>query len=208
MRRVVKYILDFFGVSVQRKNNEIAVGETCDFLQKGTGSDINNLHVINRGISNRSCSVVIGDECMVSGSFIFENNSGKIVIGDRSFIGGSTLICIDEILVQNDVLISWGCTIMDNNAHSLVSEERLQDVADWKRGVDEGRPGYYKNWDNVDHKPILIKNKAWIGFNSIILKGVVIGEGAIVAAGSVVTKDVPDYAIVGGNPAIIIKYSK
>jgi len=47
-----------------------------------------------------------------------------------------------------------------------------------------------------------------IAFNAIILKGVTIGEGAVVGAGSVVTKDVPDYAVVGGNPAKILKYTK
>lgn len=53
---------------------------------------------------------------------------------------------------------------------------------------------------------IIVKDDVWIGLNSIILSGVTIGQGAIVAAGSVVTKDVPDYAIVGGNPAKVIKY--
>jgi acetyltransferase-like isoleucine patch superfamily enzyme len=53
----------------------------------------------------------------------------------------------------------------------------------------------------INTSPIIIKDKAWIGFNSIVMKGVTIGEGAIVAAGSVVVKDVDDYTIVGGNPA-------
>ena len=52
--------------------------------------------------------------------------------------------------------------------------------------------------------PILIKDYAWIGINAVILQGVVIGEGAVVAAGSVVTKDVPAYTIVGGIPAKVI----
>ena len=64
--------------------------------------------------------------------------------------------------------------------------------------------GKYKNWENVKSAPIKIKDKAWIGFNSIILKGVTIGEGAIVGAGSVVTKDVADYTIVAGNPAVVV----
>jgi acetyltransferase-like isoleucine patch superfamily enzyme len=55
-------------------------------------------------------------------------------------------------------------------------------------------------------KPIFIKDFVWLGHGVIIMGGVVIGEGAIVAAGSVVTKDVPDYAIVGGNPAKVIKF--
>lgn len=53
---------------------------------------------------------------------------------------------------------------------------------------------------------IIVKDDVWIGANSTILSGVTINKGAIVAAGSVVTKDVPPYAIVGGNPAKVIKY--
>ena len=60
--------------------------------------------------------------------------------------------------------------------------------------------------DIIEHKLIIIKNDVWIGDNSTILDGVTIGNGAVIAAGSVVTKDVPDYAIVGGVPAKIIKY--
>ena len=55
-------------------------------------------------------------------------------------------------------------------------------------------------------KPVTIKDFVWLGHGVIIMGGVTIGEGAIVAAGAVVTKSIPDYAIVGGNPAKIIKY--
>ena len=64
---------------------------------------------------------------------------------------------------------------------------------------------FNKNWSVVKDAPISIGNKAWIGFGVTILKGVNIGEGAVIAAGSVVTKDVPAYTIVGGNPAKFIK---
>ena len=57
----------------------------------------------------------------------------------------------------------------------------------------------------VKISPVRINDRAWLGFNSIILKGVTIGEGAIIGAGSVVTKDVPAYTIVAGNPARIIQ---
>ena len=60
-------------------------------------------------------------------------------------------------------------------------------------------------WSDVANQPIKICKNAWIGTRSIILKGVTIGEGAIVAAGSVVTKDVPPYTLVAGNPAIVKK---
>ncbi|MGM9578000.1 MAG: DapH/DapD/GlmU-related protein [Evtepia sp.] len=63
------------------------------------------------------------------------------------------------------------------------------------------------DYSQVKSAPIVIRDKAWIGFNAILMKGITIGEGAIVGAGSVVTQDVPDYAVVGGNPARIIKYT-
>lgn len=61
---------------------------------------------------------------------------------------------------------------------------------------------------NVYAKPILIKQNAWIGAAAVILAGITVGENAIVAAGAIVTKDVPDNAIVGGNPAKIIRNIK
>ena len=60
--------------------------------------------------------------------------------------------------------------------------------------------------DSISKGPIVIDDDVWIGFSSIVLSGVHIGQGAVIAAGSVVVKDVPPYAIVGGNPARVIKY--
>ena len=62
------------------------------------------------------------------------------------------------------------------------------------------------NHESFAKGDIVVKDDAWIGFGSLIMSGVTIGQGAIVAAGSVVTKDVPPYAIVGGVPAKVIKY--
>jgi acetyltransferase-like isoleucine patch superfamily enzyme len=62
-------------------------------------------------------------------------------------------------------------------------------------------------YDEVSiEKPVVIKDFVWCGANVTIVPGVTVGEGAVIGAGSVVTKDVPDYAVVGGNPAKVIKY--
>lgn len=62
-------------------------------------------------------------------------------------------------------------------------------------------------YDEVSvNKPVLIKDFVWCGSNVTIIPGVTVGEGVVIGAGSVVTKDIPDYAVVGGNPAQIIKY--
>ena len=149
--------------------------------------------------------ITIGENSMINGHYVIENPYGKISIGSRTFIGGGTFISIDKIDIGNDVMFSWGCTVADNNSHSVKWSDRENDVVDWMRGVNENTIGKYKNWACVGSSPVIIKDKAWIGFNTIILKGVTIGEGAIVGAGSVVTKDVPDWSIVAGNPAKVIK---
>jgi acetyltransferase-like isoleucine patch superfamily enzyme len=178
-------------------------------LLLGTASKISNLNLnIRKYDENRDYYMKIGNGCIIGGAFVFETSTGEITIGDNTFIGGSLFICVNAIKIGSDVMIAWGCTIVDNNAHSLDSKERSVDIGDAHKALDEGREGIYKDWTIVETAPVEIKDKAWIGFNSIIMKGVTIGEGAIVGAGSVVTKNVPDYAIVGGNPARIIKYTK
>lgn len=206
MKKFIKKILFFLGVYKYPIYNQNYEENNYTLVPKNTILQGFNIQV--RNPKKDKIYLEIGTNSVVSGNYIFEIETGKITIGNNTFIGGGMFICIEEIEIGNDVMISWGCTIADNNSHSLIWEERKNDVRDWKKGLDEGKIGRYKDWTNVARAKIKIKDKAWIGFNSIILKGVTIGEGAIVASGSVVTKDVPDWAVVGGNPAKIIKYTK
>lgn len=168
-------------------------------------SDIKKINLITRKPLLNKKYVHVGRDSVVVGTYVFEMESGKITIGDRTFIGGGMFVCIEEIEIGNDVMFSWGCTVVDNNSHSVKWSERKDDVVNWKRGLDENKIGAYKDWSNVKRAKVTIKDKAWIGFNSIILKGVTIGEGSIIGSGSVVTKDVPDWTIVAGNPARVIR---
>ncbi len=172
----------------------------------GKNTSASGFQVAVRNAPADKIFVEIGNDSLITGTFVFDAGTGKVTIGNNTFIGGSTFICIEEIIIGNDVMVSWGCTLVDNNSHSLNWEERKNDVRDWKRGVDEGVMGQYKDWTHVQRAGIRIKDKAWISFNSIILKGITIGEGSIVAAGSVVTKDVPDWVVVAGNPAKVVKH--
>ena len=147
--------------------------------------------------AKQNCEFSVGANSMIESSIFFDKENAQVIVGDNTFIGASTIICAKSISIGNDVLISWGCTIVDHNSHSLHSSLRLNDVANWMKG--------YKNWEHVQIIPITIQNKVWLGFNVTVLKGVTIGEGAIVGAGSVVTKDVPPYTIVAGNPARVIR---
>ncbi|WP_395074215.1 acyltransferase [Flavobacterium sp.] len=200
--KLIKKIINFIGKISKLK---IHVNDNLSYILFPQSSNISNLRISVRNPLEDKKYLEIGENCLLNGDFIFEKKEGKIIIGDRTFIGGGTFICIDEIEIGSDVMFSWGCTVADNNSHSHVWSERKNDVISWKRGVDQNKIGLYKDWTNVRKDKIKIKNKAWIGFNSIILKGVTIGEGAIVGAGSVVTKDVPDWTIVAGNPARIIR---
>lgn len=200
-------IIHFFGISFSISRRAKKSVLPYNYLDVAANTRTEGCCVSVRKTSDNNPRLFIGSDSCVSGSFVFEKETGVISIGDRTFIGGGQFICVDKIEIGNDVMFSWGCTVIDTDAHSLLSEQRTNDVVDWKRGLDEHKIGCYKDWSNVNHAPIIIKNKAWIGFNSIILKGVTIGEGAIVGAGSVVTKDVPDFAVVAGNPAKIIKYT-
>jgi len=158
--------------------------------------------IYSEGGPNR---ISVGRDSVVTGHFVLANSSSTIAIGDRTFIGGGLFMSIDKIAIGNDVMISWGCTILDNDAHSLDYRERVNDVRDWKRGLDENAVGRYKDWSRVKSGPVCIDNNCWIGFNVTLLKGVRVGEGAVVAAGSVVTKDIPAFTLVGGNPARYIR---
>jgi acetyltransferase-like isoleucine patch superfamily enzyme len=169
-------------------------------LLAGKGSNIENCKIFHSGVTHGFVNIEIGEDCLLEGTIVLYTNQSTIKIGDRTFIGkDTTLYCYDSIEIGNDIMFSWGITVIDTNAHSLKSKERINDVTDWKKGAA------FKDWSNVSFKKVSIGNNAWIGFNSIILKGVTIGESAIVAAGSVVTKDVAPYTIVGGNPAEFIK---
>jgi acetyltransferase-like isoleucine patch superfamily enzyme len=159
----------------------------------GTNSTVNFRGVVGK----EGVTLKVGNSTIVEGSILFDRNDAAVLIGDRTFIGASSIVCAEKIEIGNDVLISWGCTIVDHNSHATDWASRKNDVVAWGQGK--------KDWSGVNMKPIKISDRVWIGFNSIILKGVTIGEGAIVGAGSVVTKDVPPYTIVAGNPARIIR---
>jgi acetyltransferase-like isoleucine patch superfamily enzyme len=168
-------------------------------LKVGKNSDISALNIHIAGAKAGFVNIEIGDDCLLSGNISLFSPEAKVSIGDRCFIGpNSTLFVREKIQIENDVMISWNCTLIDTNAHSLIAKERSNDVLAWKKGWE------FKDWSKVESKSILIEKSCWIGFNSSILKGVTVSEGCVVAAGSVVTKSFQPYLIIGGNPAVEI----
>ena len=192
----------FYTLFPSRRKSQVDILIQNGNLKVGKNCDLRGLNIKTYRCRPGNLNIVIGDDCHLMGNIVLYDENARVTIGDRVFVGPDTnLIALNEIEIENDILISWGCTIMDNNSHSLHSAERATDVVDWKNGWE------HKKWDVVDRRKIRIEKKSWIGFNSIILKGVEIKEGTIVASGSVVTKTFEPYSIIGGNPAQFIKKS-
>jgi galactoside O-acetyltransferase len=140
----------------------------------------------------------VGENSIVHADINFEEIGGEVRVGSRSFIGRSRLVCYRSLVIGNDVIVSWGGTIVDHDSHSVNWEMRRDDVRDWGKGQ--------KYWQHIAHAPVVVEDKAWIGFNVSILKGVTIGEGAVIGACSVVTHDIPPYAVAVGNPARVVRF--
>ena len=165
-----------------------------------------DFYVSLRNPEHNHIYLTTGVHCVLSGRYVFVKESGKITIGDRTHIGGSTFISINGIEIGNDVTIAWDCLFYDHNSHSVDWNERKNDTEQEYSDIMVGKSEIAnKNWSVVKSAPIKICDKVWIGYGATILKGVTIGEGAVIAARSVVTKDVEPWTVVGGNPATKIK---
>ena len=145
-----------------------------------------------------SSDIQIGKEVQLCGELLSEYN-GKIVISDYCSIGrNSTIRSVESVFIGELTAISTGVVICDNNNHPVNPYDREIIMKTPPMSVE-------KSWKYSSHAPIMIGRNCWIGENSRICKGVHIGEGAIIAANAVVTKDVPSFCIAAGNPARIVK---
>jgi len=199
---MIAIVLNFFKNIIHKSRfNKVKI-----FIKSGNSHFLETFNLrVNNPVKDK-IYLDVGDDCMLNCNVIFESSNGKITIGNKVFIGNSTLICRSQIIIEDFVFIAWGGFIYDHNSHSIDYIERQKDIEQQLKDLRSGKNFITsKNWNNVDSKPIRICTNAWIGMNCTILKGVTIGEGAIIAAGSVVTKDVKPWTVVGGNPAILIK---
>lgn len=113
-----------------------------------------------------------------------------IIIGDDVNLGfEATLSCADKITIGNRVLMAHFASIYDNNNHPIDPDARSKNMP---IGKD-------------DFAPVTIEDDVWIGAHAVVLKGVTVGHGSVVALGSVVIKDVPPMTVVAGNPARVVK---
>lgn len=110
---------------------------------------------------------------------VFDN--AKLELGSGYFNGFVQIVCADSIKIGNNVAIARDVIIRDTDAHDIIDGKHEKT------------------------KPVVIGNHVWIGTRAVIMKGVTIGDGAVIAAGAIVTKDVPKNSVVAGVPAKVIK---
>ncbi|MCQ2214306.1 MAG: acyltransferase [Bacteroidales bacterium] len=192
--RVIVLIIDLLQKQSRRVYCKLAVeyyknkGLTCANTSLGYNVKIHNPHLIRIGIESS-----IGDNCMLS---CWEEYNGQkyspcIVVGKNSCIGDySHLTSIYGITIGDNLLMGRFVLISDNNHGSGIVEESTT-------------PPILRPL--VSKGGIVIGNNVWIGDKSTILSGVTIGDGSIIAANSVVTKNVPPNSIAAGIPAKVIK---
>ena len=134
--------------------------------------------------------VHIGDDVCLGGAVMIISgtlhDNPKVVIGNNSQLGWNVSISVcKEVIIEENVRISFDCRIADGDGHPREADLRAA----------------HKPPKLEDIRPVRICRNAWIGNGTHILKGVTIGEGAIVGANSVVMSDVPPYSLAVGNPA-------
>lgn len=170
-------------------------------IKVGKGLHLYGLPVIVS--TNKNKGIIIGDNCHIRSSFlsnlvglsqrsiICARGDGRIEIGNGVGMSGVTIYAIKYIKIGDRCIIGGNVKILDNDFHPADPEVRRKTPC-----------------EHFNSAPIEIGDNVFIGANSLILKGVKIGDNAVVGAGSVVVKDVPNNALVSGNPAKLVKYFK
>lgn len=146
--------------------------------------------------------IKIGENCSIWAT-LFCDEGGQIKIGPYSTIRYKTIInSAMGINIGKYSIISNNVTIFDHNSHPTAPKKR----------IDMCKEGFFYGdlWSSkhAEKSKVTIEDNVWIGQNALILKGVTIGKGSIVASNAVVTKSVPPYSIAAGNPAKIVKQIK
>jgi len=116
------------------------------------------------------------------------NPRSRIVIGNNTGMSGGVIYAVESVIIGAYVTIGANVSIFDTDFHPI-----------------EYRARRTQDFSTVKSSPVAIEDDVWIGAHSIILKGVRIGRGAVIGAGSVVTKDIPPFTLWAGNPARFIK---
>lgn len=185
--RLINWLRKLKTIRVYKQN--ALLGLDVEFCEVGRCSNL----------SGKRDRIRIGDHSVIKGNMCVSKN-GKITIGDHFYMGPNSWIGSEaEIQIGRCVIISNDVRIYDNNNHPTSPKAR-------EHMSLHGFANDNWEWHHSASSPVIINDNVWIGQYSTILKGVTIGKGSIVATRAVVTKDVPPYAIVAGNPAKVVKW--
>ncbi|NQY23181.1 MAG: acyltransferase [Campylobacteraceae bacterium] len=189
IKRVVDKIVHIF-ISIYYKNILKKCKKTGKNTYVGFGTKIDCPECIEIGDNvyiNNNVWLSLSRFIYVNGKVI-KNITPSLIIKEGTYIGRFSLIsCIDEVFIGKDVMISDRCYVGD-----IIHNFKNKNLPIIKQDISSGGK-------------IIIGDGSWLGVGSTILPNVKIGKHCIIGANSVVTKNVPDYHIVAGNPAIIIK---
>lgn len=152
-----------------------------------------------RNIRRDTQCIRVGAHTLIAGELLVFPHGGDISIGDWCYIGeGVRVWSSGSIRIGDRVLIAHNVNIFDSLTHPLNARQRH---AQFISIMQTGHPSSI----DLGERPVTVSDDVWIGANASVLRGVTIGEGAIVGAGSVVTHDIPSYTIAVGNPARVIR---
>ena len=138
-------------------------------------------------------AIHVGDDVRLGGKLFIASarvfDQPKLILKDRAAIGWGTTFTVNrEVVVEEDAVVSSGCRISDSDGHCREADLRAAGAAPKPRDI----------------RPVRISKHAWIGSGSHIMKGVTIGEGAVIGANSVVISNIPPYSLAMGNPAEVV----
>jgi acetyltransferase-like isoleucine patch superfamily enzyme len=164
----------------------------------GAGCFLERRGAFDRFRSERDPGLILGDRVQILTWTHFNvEPTGFIGIGDDSVIVGAVFMCADSIRIGEGCVISYNVTFADSDFHPLDADARRRDARALSPTGDRSQRS------QLVTRPIVIGDRVWIGTGAIILKGVRIGDGAAIAAGTVLTRDVPPNGVASGNPAVI-----
>ena len=163
------------------RGNEVRLHNTRrSYLATKIAYNIGRLHGLSlRLYLYRRIGMKVGQGCVIRRG-VYLASPNELQVGDGSFIGRASLYCTGGVRIGRNVNVSDGVVVITAK-HDINS------------------PDF-----NATYEPIVIEDWAWLATNAVVLAGVTVGEGAVVAAGAIVTHDVPAYSVVAGNPATVI----
>ena len=173
-------------------------GEQPSNVRLGAGTLLKGDHAFHRFRSKIKQALVIGEYSTMDGVHFALGEEARVQIGNYCYFSNAILLCEQELRIGNYVVIGWNTTIADSDFHPISPAARIRDaIACSPLGKCRVRPP-------IAMEPVVIEDDVWIGPNVTILKGVRIGAGAFIEAGSLITRSVPARSRVLGNPARIV----